>query len=199
MIGRRARASITTAALLLVALPAGAEGDSHSAGRDLLFSALNLALLLGVLAYFARKPIADFFEGRRRRIQAELEAAKNQGAEAEARYAKWQRRLMDLESELAEIRETSRQRAAAEREQILADAAAGAERIRRDALETVDQELRRARAQLRREAADLAVELASEALRRQVNSADQERLLDEFVAAIERAPAGGDDRPGPVR
>jgi F-type H+-transporting ATPase subunit b len=184
--------------LLLVALPAAAEGgESHSATRDLLFSALNLALLLGVLVYFARKPIAEFFEGRRRRIQAELEAAKNQGAEAEARYAKWQRRLMDLESELAEIRETSRQRAAAEREHILADAAAGAERIRREALETVDQELRRARAQLRREAADLALELASETLRRQVSSADQDRLLDEFVAAIERAPEG--DKPGAGR
>ena len=199
MIGRRARASIAAAALLLVALPAQAEGESHGAMRDLLFSALNLALLLGVLVYFARKPIADFFEDRRKRIQAELEAAKNQGAEAEARYAKWQRRLMDLESELAEIRETSRQRAAAEREHILADAAAGAERIRRDALATVDQELRRARAQLRREAADLAVELASEALRGQVSSADQDRLLDEFVAAIEREPSGGDRRPGPDR
>jgi F-type H+-transporting ATPase subunit b len=106
---------------------------------------------------------------------------------------------MDLEGELAEIRETSRQRAAAEREHILADAAAGAERIRREALETVDQELRRAREQLRREAADLAVELASEALRRQVTSADQDRLLDEFVAAIERAPASGNGRPGPER
>jgi F-type H+-transporting ATPase subunit b len=197
--GSLARASLAAAASLLVALPAGAEGESHGAARDLLFSALNLALLLGVLAYFARKPISDFFESRRQRIQAELEAAKNQGAEAEARYAKWQRRLMDLESELAEIRETSRQRAAAEREHILADAAAGAERIRREALETVDQELRRARAQLRREAADLAVELASEALRRQVSSADQDRLLDEFVAAIERAPANGDGRPGSDR
>ena len=198
MIAARARAGAAAAALLLVALPAGAEGgESHSATRDLLFSALNLALLLGVLVYFARKPIVEFFEGRRRRIQAELEAAKNQGAEAEARYAKWQRRLMDLESELAEIRETSRQRAAAEREHILADAAAGAERIRREALETVDQELRRARAQLRREAADLALELASETLRRQVSSADQDRLLDEFVAAIERAPES--DEPGAGR
>jgi F-type H+-transporting ATPase subunit b len=199
VIGSIARAWVAAAALLLVALPAGAESESHGATRDLLFSALNLALLLGVLVYFARKPISDFFEDRRRRIQAELEAAKNQGAEAEARYAKWQRRLIDLESELAGIRETSRQRAAAEREHILADAAAGAERIRREALETVDQELRRARAQLRQEAADLAVELASEALRRQVSSADQDRLLDEFVAAIERAPASGAGRPGPDR
>ena len=197
--GRRARAAISTAALVLAALPAHAESGEHGGVRDLLFSALNFALLIGVLVYFARKPIADFFADRRRRIQEELEAAADLRTEAEARYAKWQRRLMDLESELAGIRETARERAAAEREHILADAAAGAERIRRDALAAVDQELLRARAQLRREAADLALELASETLRQQVTGADQDRLLDEFVATIERAPAAGQPRPSSDR
>jgi F-type H+-transporting ATPase subunit b len=199
VIRRCARAAIPTAALVLAALPAYAEGDAHGGLRDLLFAALNFALLIGVLVYFARKPVADFFATRRVKIQDELKAASDLRAEAEARYAKWQRRLMDLESELAGIRETARERAAAEREHILADAAAGAERIRRDALAAVDQELRRARAQLRREAADLAVELASEILRRQVAGTDQDRLLDEFVASIERAPSAGASRPSPDR
>ena len=197
--GRRARAAITTAALVLAALPAHAEGGAHGAMRDLLFSALNFALLIGVLVYFARKPVADFFAERRRWIQQDLEAAAKLQAEAEGRYAKWQRRLMDLESELAGIRETARERAVAEREHILADAAARAERIRHDALAAVDQELLRARAQLRREAADLAVVLASEALRRQLTGTDQDRLLDEFVASIERAPSAGESRPSPDR
>jgi F-type H+-transporting ATPase subunit b len=179
-------------ALLLAALPAHAESGGHGgAVRELLFSVLNLVLLLGVLAYFTRKPLATFFAERRMRIQAELQAAADLRAEAEARYAKWQRRLIDLESELAGIRETARERAAAEREHILADATAAAERIRRDAQAAVDQELRRARAQLRQEAADLAVELASQTLQRQVTAADQDRLLDEFVQTIERAPAAG--------
>jgi len=178
------------ASLLCVALPAWAEGGGgHGGGaRDLLFSVLNLVLLLGVLAYFTRKPLADFFAARRTAIQKELAAAAELRAEAEARYAKWQRRLLDLEGELAGIRQTARERAAAEREQILADATASAERIRRDASAAVEQELRRARTQLRQEAADLAVELASETLKRQVGPADQDRLLDEFVQTIERAP-----------
>jgi F-type H+-transporting ATPase subunit b len=196
--GRRARAALTAAAFALVALPAHAESGGHDGGlRDLLFSALNFALLIGVLIYFARKPIADFFAARRQGIQQDLKAAADLQSEAEARYAKWQRRLMDLESELAGIRETARERAAAEREHILADAAAAAERIRRDAIAAVDQELLRARAQLRREAADLALELASQTLERQITGADQDRLLDEFVATIERGPAQGQTRPGP--
>jgi len=186
--------------LLLAALPAHAESGGHGGGvRDLLFATLNLVLLLGVLVYFTRKPLAAFFADRRTRIQAELKAATDLRAEAEARYAKWQRRLIDLEGELAGIRTTARERAAAEREHILADATAAAERIRRDAHAAVDQELRRARAQLRQEAADLAVELASQTLQRQVTAADQDRLLDEFVQTIERAPATGGARPQPGR
>jgi F-type H+-transporting ATPase subunit b len=197
---RRAGATLAAAALVLAALPAHAEAGAHGGElRDLLFSALNFALLIGVLVYFTRKPIAEFFGDRRRRIQAELKAASDLRAEAEARYAKWQRRLMDLESELAGIRQTARERAATEREQILADATAGAERIRRDAITAVDQELRRAQAQLRQEAADLALQLATETLRRQVTGADQDRLLDEFVATIERAPSAGGSRPSPDR
>ena len=183
-------------ALLLAALPAQAESGGHGGGvRELLLSVLNLVLLLAVLVYFTRKPLAAFFAERRTRIQAELKAAADLRAEAEARYAKWQRRLIDLESELAGIRTTARERAAAEREHILADATAAAERIRRDAQAAVDQELRRARAQLRQEAADLAVELASQTLKRQVTTADQDRLLDEFVQTIERAPTAGGARP----
>ena len=102
---RRARAAFLTAALVLFALPAQAEGGEHSGLRDLLFWALNFALVIGVLVYFAREPVSDFFGARRRRIQEELKAAADLRTEAEARYAKWQRRLMDLESELAGIRE----------------------------------------------------------------------------------------------
>ncbi len=193
---RRFAMGAAAAALLCVAGPAWAESEGHGGGmRDLLFSALNLVLLLGVLVYFARKPLADFFSVRRAGSEADLKAAAYLRADAEARYAKWQRRLVDLESELAAIRQTASARAAAEREHSLADATAAAERIRRDATAAVDQELRRARAQLREAAANLAVELASETLKRQVNAADQDRLLDDFVQTIERAPASDGARP----
>jgi hypothetical protein len=52
---------------------------------------------IGVLVYW-REPVSDFF-GARRPIRRS--SAADLRTEAEARYAKWQRRLMDLESELA--------------------------------------------------------------------------------------------------
>ena len=59
----------------------------------------------------------------------------------------------------------------------------------------IDHELRRARASLRDEAADLALQLAAEALRARVTDEDRARLVDEFIDTIE---AGGQS-PGATR
>jgi F-type H+-transporting ATPase subunit b len=182
--------------LLACAAPALAsgEGAEHGGIGDLLYPAINFLILVGVLVYFARKPIQAFFAERRGTIQSDLESAAALQRQAEARHSKWQRRLVDLERELQEIRATSRERAERERDRILADAKAAAERIRDDAHNAIGQELRRAKDLLREEASELAVELASGMLRDNLTEGDRDRLLDEFIERIERpgdAPGNG--------
>ena len=172
---------------LLAAGPAAATGDGEGDVAQMLYGALNLILLLVVITYFARKPIRAFFAERRDRIQDELTSAARLRDEAEVRYRDWERRLADIEGELAKIRTTARERAEEERDRILRDANAAAERVRNDARAAVDQELRRSRALLREEASDLAVGLAAELLREQVSDADRDRLVGEFIARIEGA------------
>ena len=174
----------------LVALPATA-ADEAAHGGSLFWPLLNFALLVGVLFAFTRKPIRAFFAGRSAAIRRDIDEAAALRRHAEERYAHWQRRLVDLESELAELRAGAHERAEAEREHLLADARAAAERIRHDAVAAVDQELRRARARLRSEASELAVELAAGILREQVTPSDRDRLLDEFIERIERSPGTG--------
>jgi F-type H+-transporting ATPase subunit b len=181
-----------------VAAPArGAGGEGGSIG-ELFYVTLNFVILIAVLVYFARKPIREFFADRRERIRSDLKQAADLRAEAESHYAQWQRKLVDLETEIDAIRGTARERAEAERERILAEAEAAAARSRSDAHAAVEQELRRARAKLREEASDLAVAIAAEALRDRVTAADRDRLLDEFIETIERptqrSGAGGEGK-----
>jgi F-type H+-transporting ATPase subunit b len=181
---------------LLFALPAQASEGNGGGLSEHLWPAVNLVILVAVLVYFARKPIRDYFASRRSEIQSELKGAAEQLSEAEATYSKWQRRLVDLEAELQEIRATSSQRAEAERDKILSDAQATAERIRRDASVAVEMEFRRAREELREEATQLAIELATERLEREVTDADRDRLLDEFIDRIEVTPSVEADKRG---
>ena len=141
--------------------------------------------------YFGRKPLQAYFEKRRSEIQGVLQSAADQFATAETTYAKWQRRTVDLEVELNEIRAMSRQRTEAERGRIIDNARAAAERIRRDATTAVELELRRAREILREEATQLAIELAGERLSREVTEVDRDRLIDEFIALIASTPGDG--------
>jgi F-type H+-transporting ATPase subunit b len=186
--------SRTPLALLLAlaaATPAAASGGEAAGGLgDLAWPALNFAILIAVLVYFGRQPIRDFFAARQDRIRADLGAAARALSEAEARHAEWQRKLVALDTETARIQEQARQRAESERQHVLADATAAAERIRSDARAAVDQELRRAREELRREAAGLAIEIAAQTLRARVTDADRGRLVDEFITTIERSAPG---------
>ena len=152
---------------------------------DLVYPALNLLLLLVVLTAVFRKPFRGYFADRRVRIQGEIEAAARLRKEAEDRYASWQKRMSELDAELERIHSTARQRAELERDRIVEAARAAATRIRHDAGVAVEHELRRAREQLREDAANLAVELAGDLLREQLDDADRKRLLDEFIDTIQ--------------
>ena len=187
---------VTAWVALLCALPAQASEGNGGGLSEHLWPAVNLVILIAVLVHFARKPIRDFFASRRSEIQSELKGAADQLSEAEATYSKWQRRLVDLEAELQEIRATSSQRAEAERDKILSDAHATAERIHRDASVAAEMELRRARKELREEATQLAIELATERLEREVTDADRDRLLDEFIDRIDVTPSFDADKRG---
>lgn len=172
---------------LFVALPAAAAGD----GGGMVYRTFNFVLLFVVIFLLARKPIQAFFADRRSAIRKDLDDAAELKKQAEERYAQWQRRLVDLETELEGIRAATRERADVERENLLADARAAADRIRADAATAVDQEVRRAKQRLRDESSELAVELAAGILRERVSGDDRDRLLNEFIERIERSPEAG--------
>jgi F-type H+-transporting ATPase subunit b len=189
-------AAIVGWVLIAPQIAQAADPSAEGGLGDLLWPAVNLALLLAVVIHFARKPVQAYFAARRNEIKTDLEGAASQLSDAEVLYSKWQRRLVDLESELEEIRATARQRAEVERERILSDARSTAERIKLDGAAAVQLELRRAREELREEATRAAIELAAERLERGITDADQDRLVDEFIDRVAAEPSAGADHSG---
>jgi F-type H+-transporting ATPase subunit b len=187
------RCALLAASILLVAAPAYASGDEGGGLMTMFWQAFNLVLIVGIIVYFARKPVAEYMEQRRQGIQQDLENSAKLLSDAEGKLAEWNARAERLDAELGKIRETSRRLAEEERDAILAQAEAGAQRIRSDATAAVDQELRRARDTLSAEAAELAVDLAAKLVAAKVTPQDQGRLFDEFLSRIEAGPPGSGD------
>ncbi len=170
---------------LLAPLPALAAGDEL--GGAPIWRVVNFVLFLGAVIYFARNPIRSFFAERRRGIEEDLEGARRELEQADARLADCRRRLSELDGEIESVRAAVRDQAEGEARRILEDASAAADRIRREAEAAVGQEMRRAREQLRAEAADLAVSVAGDLLRERVEEGDRERLFEQFVRRIQAA------------
>lgn len=189
-IGSAIKGSGIGLALVLVAGVARAAGNGEPSGwAEFLYQLLNLAILLGAIVYFARKPLLGYLAGRRSQIQSDLDTAASLLSEAEARHQEIQGKLSELESEVEALQSQARQRAEEESKRILAEAQRSAERIQSDATAAIDQELLRAQRELRSEAAALAVDMAAEILSQEVGDADRERLLDEFISRVEGGAA----------
>jgi F-type H+-transporting ATPase subunit b len=173
----------------LALVPTAAHAAEERGIAHLVWEYFNLAVIVTVLIYFARKPVLGFFAERHDRIRDNLAASDKLLAEAKSRLAEWNERLARLDEEVARIRQISQESAELDRRLILSQAEATAERIRSSARAALDRELRHAREQLRAEAADLAVEVAGRLLREKVGDADRSRLVDEFITRVEREGA----------
>ena len=171
---------------ILAALSEEAEEAAKFLGLPMwIWQLANLVLFVGLLLYFVAKPLGAAFRKRQEDIEERRRDAEKKRAAVENLAAEIRTRTAAIEKEMVEIRDRGRadgadaQRALAER------ADAESERIRREAGEEIERRLAAARAELRREAASLTAEKATEILAREITPADRERLLDDSVSSLE--------------
>lgn len=181
--------------------PAAEHGSGHEehgehAGVDaktLALQLLNLGVLIFLLVYFG-----GYFKGgmlskalrnRHNLLKADIEAASGQRALAEQRFREQDKRLANLEQELAALRASVQQEGEREKARLLAGAEEKAKRIQDETRFQLDQEVKEAELRLRAEVASTAVKVADEILRRSVSAEDERRLVQDFAAGA-GTPAG---------
>lgn len=146
--------------------------------------ALNAAILYFLLFKFGRKPIGDALRNRKLTIMKGIEDAAKMKAAAEARLAEYQKKLDEIDSEVARIRREMKEQGEAESARILSEAKERRTRMERDARTLVEQELKAARESLLRDTVRAAVKSAEATLTAKIGDGDQQRLGDEYLASI---------------
>ena len=176
--------------LLLLLLPAvataagGGHADSGAVLKDFIYRCVNFALMAGLLAYFVTKPIRNGLKTRREEIEKTLAEAKAAQEAAEAKHREYSEKLAKATEEIAEIAASIKREGELERDKILAAANEMAAKLEQEADNKANSAVARARAELREEAARLAVELAEQILKKEVSAADQKRLVDEYMQKV---------------
>jgi F-type H+-transporting ATPase subunit b len=174
----------------LPAAPAWAAGGGLiTINASLIIQLVNFLILLVVLYRFLYRPLMTTLADRATAISQQLAEAQAAREEAHRQLADFETRLRASQAEAQQAREQVLREAAAMRERLTAEARAEAGRLIETAQTQIAQEVRRARSELRQEVGGLAVQIAERLIRRSLREEDQQRLVQEALAALDARPA----------
>jgi len=156
-------------------------GDSSAKLWDLLWRTTNFAAVVAVLVLVLRKPLSQSLRHRTESIKDELDGLESRKDEAQRQLEETLARLENLEAEKEKILDGFKAQGENEKVRILAEAETMAQRIKEQARLRIDQEIAEAKAQLTDEIAELSVARALELVKKNINSEDQQRLMEESL------------------
>lgn len=141
----------------------------------------NLALFVGVMVYFLRRPLGEALRARRENIRRDLMRAQEERDAALAKLEEVDARLAMLEGEVETVRAQAEREAAAERERIERSAEEDSRKLREQAQREIESAGKAAKQELRRYAAEQSVKLAEEMIRAGMRPEDDARLVRAYV------------------
>ncbi len=183
--------SVSLAGAIFLALSGSALAEGGGAsGADIggiLRHLLNLTVLLVFLGWVLRRPMGDFLQSRRFEVKEALDESWNAKTRAEEHYQEIEARIANFEGEVELLMTDVRTDADMERKAIEERSQQTAAQLETAAKRSVDEELRRARRELREEAIGLAVGLAGGLLSKSVGDDDQQRLTVDYLGKVGEA------------
>ena len=151
-----------------------------------IWTIVTFLVLLGLLAKFAWRPLLQALDTREKAIRKSLDDAQRAKQELEALNAESARIIAKARVDADGIISQSRADGDRLREELRTQARAEADRIVKTAERQIQLETTHALEQIRHEAVDLSVMIASKILQRNLTKEDNERLIDEALRQTER-------------
>jgi F-type H+-transporting ATPase subunit b len=182
---------LTAALLVMTALPLHAAEEAPAlspfAGNlgNAIWTLGIFVIVVIVLGKFAWGPVLALLRQREEFIHDSLSEAKRDRDQAEARLKEYAAKLQSAQAEAVTIIEQARQDAERLREELHERAKAEADKLLGNAQRQIQLETTRALQQIRHEAVDLSVAIASKLLQRNITKEDNEKLIDQALQQID--------------
>ena len=164
-------------------------GDAHETPHDAgwlptIAKVVNFAILVGVLVYFLRAPLAGYMTGRIAKVREDLVTAAQTRETASRQLAAIEAKLQALPAELDALKRRGAEDIVAERARIEAAAEAERQRLLEHTRREIDMRMRVARRELLELTANLAVGVAAERIKASITPEDQARMIDRYAAQV---------------
>ncbi len=180
---------LTLIIILINAVVFAAEGHGAAPSLfslDFLFRLINFAILFGGLGYILSKPLKNFLKQRSQNVRQAIEEAKKAKADAESKARFYEEKLSQLEAEVTAMMEQFKKEAEEEKLRIVKEAEEQIEKTKERMQKSLEQEKLRIKEEVMREAANMAVILAEEMIKKNLTIEDQKKWVQEYIKMMER-------------
>jgi F-type H+-transporting ATPase subunit b len=147
---------------------------------DLLLNLLNIVLLFIIVRMLVYKPVKKFLDARTEKIKAEAEKTAAQKAEADRLKTEYESKLADADIKSREIISESRKKASDEATVIIAEARKESESVVNTTKIKIEREREESLKEMKKEVADLAVDITKKLLAREINDSDNLKIAQDF-------------------
>jgi F-type H+-transporting ATPase subunit b len=151
-----------------------------------LLQTVNVLVVLGGLYLILWKPLSKTIKSRGEKIEGDLREAASAREKADELLASYQQQLNEAHQEAQAILQRAAEMAEVTRSELVAQAKEEAARALEQARLEIEKEKRSAMAAIRSQAAELVVMATGKVLARTLTSEDQEYLLQDALAEVER-------------
>jgi len=145
---------------------------------------MNFAVLAIGLFILLRKPAAQAFSTRIKDIKNQLEDLEHRKEQATKELAKYAEELSKLDQRAQKIVADYIRQGEEAKTRILKAAEASAEKLEEQARRNIENEFKKAKAQLMQEVMEKAMARAEETVKRNITADDQDRLVDEYLEKV---------------
>jgi F-type H+-transporting ATPase subunit b len=150
-----------------------------------IWTIITFLVLVALLAKFAWRPLLEALETRQASIRQSLDDARQAKHDLERVHAESAKLLAEARTEAEAIMSRTRSDADRFREELKQKARTEAAAIVKNAERQIELETSRALQQIRHEAVDLSVAIASKLLQKNVTREDNERLIEDTFKQLE--------------
>ena len=144
----------------------------------------NLLILTLLVKKFLFKPVQKILAERQAAADAVLSEARAAKERAETMQAGYEESMAGARDEAARIVEDATRAAGQRSEELLAEAAASARRMKERAESEIEQERKKALNEVKDEIGGMAMEIASKVVEREIDEKDHQALIDEFIKNV---------------
>ncbi|MBR4635310.1 MAG: F0F1 ATP synthase subunit B [Clostridia bacterium] len=162
---------------------------------QIVISLCNLLILFLILKKFLYKPVRKTMAERQAAVDSVYSRADEALKKAEQDREAYELKLAGADEECSELIRTAQQNARQRSGAIISEAEDRASGMIRRAENEIELERGKATAGMKKEIADLAVQLAEKLLEREINADDHANLIDSFIEGID-AEGNGDGNVG---